>query len=448
MWFFSFTLWWVFVSYITVTSLAFMMRQTGCLLRRSINAVINRHRMSSTSSVEPNNDSCIKVVTASSTSKSGRVMSLQEWTITATKHRDTMVNLLYPPAKTFTRRKHMVHRHPIYNFLHRYYRYSTQDLLAYSPGIETYLQLPTLDCPMVPSHLRGVDATTTNENEASSQQAPLGTVIPSPSLHPRFLSLMEGETTSVNGDRESYVYYDKEKLFSSIHNESPSSSSSTSKPAISRHTFKQLHQTREILRHTCKKAPFLGCFGMHEWAMLYSGRRRNTNQSHTITEEEKRQELERERHQEKLALRVSQETIDRVVESSGVRCTHFDAWRFFHPDAQPLNIVNPLTRKEQANYEQPGCIHANMDLFRFAYQLYPLISSELLIEATQIALKARSIDMRGSPYDVSMYPECQDILKVETLEGKNRYVAEQEALAADALPIRQKLLDVYDKVLG
>ncbi len=56
--------------------------------------------------------------------------------------------------------------------------------------------------------------------------------------------------------------------------------------------------------------------------------------------------------------------------------------------------------------------------------------------------------MRGSPYDVSMYPELQDTLKVETLDGKKKYVAEQEALAAEGLLLREKLLTLYEDVLG
>ena len=109
------------------------------------------------------------------------------------------------------------------------------------------------------------------------------------------------------------------------------------------------------------------------------------------------------RHQPSLSLRVSQATIDAVVYSSKIRCTHFDAWRFFHPKAQPLNIVSPMSRAAQAQYEQPGCIHANMDLFKYAYVLYPLVSSDLLLDALRLAIRARKIDMRASPYDVARF---------------------------------------------
>ena len=42
-----------------------------------------------------------------------------------------------------------------------------------------------------------------------------------------------------------------------------------------------------------------------------------------------------------------------------------------------------------------------MDLFKYAYQLYPFVSSDLLRECLVLAIKARKIDMRASPYDVS-----------------------------------------------
>ncbi len=389
--------------------------------------------------------------TCSTPTTAPNALSLEQWSNAAINHRDVMLDLLYPPAKTFTRRKHMVHTHPIYNFLHRYYRYSTQDLLAYSPGMGIMMELPPPpsssststsssspygDHPMLPKKTVDVAPFASSEGD----QLPLGATVPEPCLHPMFLSfLSESDVDSL----VPYVFYDKALL---------QASSGRGPSKLTKHKLRQLIQTRDILRSTCKKSPFLGCFGMHEWAMLYSGRKR---QGGSLKEENSSEEISgnqtndgNERHQERLNLRVSQETIDRVVESSGIRCTHFDAWRFFHPDAQPLNIYNPMTRRDQANFEQPGCIHANMDIFRFAYQLYPLVSSELLVEATKLAKKARSIDMRGSPYDVSMYPELQDTLKVETLEGKKKYVAEQEALATEGLLLREKLLISYEDVLG
>ena len=114
-----------------------------------------------------------------------------------------------------------------------------------------------------------------------------------------------------------------------------------------------------------------------------------------------------------------------------------------------MNSANPvITREDQVRLEQPGCIHANMDLFKYAYQLYPLLPATLLVEALELALAARRIDMRASPYDVRRFEGCEDTLFVETTEGRRQYSLEQEALARRAAPIRGKLLDAYDAVIS
>ena len=59
-----------------------------------------------------------------------------------------------------------------------------------------------------------------------------------------------------------------------------------------------------------------------------------------------------------------------VVEDNRVRCSHFDAFRFFTAPARPLNLLAP-TRETQHELEQPGCLHANMDLYKWAYKLSP-----------------------------------------------------------------------------
>ena len=71
------------------------------------------------------------------------------------------------------------------------------------------------------------------------------------------------------------------------------------------------------------------------------------------------------RHQT-LPLRVSQGDLNRLVEALPLKCTHYDAFRFFAPPAAPLNGVEPApSRASQPQLEQPGCVHASMDLFRF-----------------------------------------------------------------------------------
>ena len=61
---------------------------------------------------------------------------------------------------------------------------------------------------------------------------------------------------------------------------------------------------------------------------------------------------------------------DTVVESHRIACTHYDAFRFFTTDARPRNASQP-TRERQQGDEQPGCLHATMDLYKWAYKPAP-----------------------------------------------------------------------------
>jgi hypothetical protein len=99
---------------------------------------------------------------------------------------------------------------------------------------------------------------------------------------------------------------------------------------------------RALLVATAGRPAHLGCFGMHEWAMVY------------------RQTQAEVRHNA-WPLRLSPERTAAVVEERGVRCSHFDAYRFFTAPARPLNVLTP-TRETQHAHEQPGCLHANMNL--------------------------------------------------------------------------------------
>jgi hypothetical protein len=89
-----------------------------------------------------------------------------------------------------------------------------------------------------------------------------------------------------------------------------------------------------------------------------------------------------------------------------------------------------------------------MDLFRIAHLAYPLISSKLLIEALEIAISARKIDMRSSPYDVSTVAGCENVIAVETPEGRRLMMQEQEKLYLDSIDIRKNLLLALDEILS
>ncbi|WP_425256402.1 MULTISPECIES: 3-methyladenine DNA glycosylase [unclassified Pseudarthrobacter] len=181
-----------------------------------------------------------------------------------------------------------------------------------------------------------------------------------------------------------------------------------------------------ILRGTSARPANFSCFGLHEWAMVY------------------RQEKFELRH-EYLQLRLGGAGTDRVVEDNRIRCTHFDAFRFYTPDAIPLNELTP-SRENQRHLEQPGCLHANMDLYKWAYKLTPALPSDLVMDCFELSWRVRAMDMQASPYDLEEwgYPP----IRIETPEGKAAYVEHQRAFAAEAQVLRQRLNDALLPVAG
>ncbi|WP_327151420.1 3-methyladenine DNA glycosylase [Nocardia sp. NBC_01329] len=171
-----------------------------------------------------------------------------------------------------------------------------------------------------------------------------------------------------------------------------------------------------LLRATASRPAQLSCFGLHEWAMVY-----RTGEI---------------RH-DAVPLRLGDAGTDAVVESMPVRCTHFDAFRFFTPPAVPRNN-RQLTRAGQIDSEQPGCLHANMDLYKWGFKLTPLLSSDLLLDCFALARDARELDMRASPYDLREHG--YDPIRIETPAGRAEYVREQAAIANRGEPLRKRLL--------
>lgn len=187
----------------------------------------------------------------------------------------------------------------------------------------------------------------------------------------------------------------------------------------------RLRWTRDLLRRTASRPAWLECFGIHEWAMLYRAAPA--------------------RHEGALGLRVDQETIDRFVDSRGIVCTHFDAYRFFSDDAKPINRARPSLDTRQ-DMEQPGCVHANMDLYKWAYRSMPWIGSDLLADCFELAVELRELDMRASPYDLSRIGFAR--VPVETDMGRREYVDLQRRLARRAAPLRSRLIDALGYLLG
>jgi hypothetical protein len=76
------------------------------------------------------------IVTAKTTS----TRTALTWKSDANNHIKIMEDLLYPPGINLKARTHLVKEHPIYNFLHTYYRYSMQSIKKYSPGLDVVLE--------------------------------------------------------------------------------------------------------------------------------------------------------------------------------------------------------------------------------------------------------------------------------------------------------------------
>jgi hypothetical protein len=137
---------------------------------------------------------------------------------------------------------------------------------------------------------------------------------------------------------------------------------------------------------------------------------------------------------------LGQAGTDAVVESHELRCTHFDAFRFFTPDAIPRNR-SALTREEQPLFEQPGCLHAGMDLYKWAMKLGPLVPGELLLDTFELARDIRQLDMEAAPYDLSDWGVVP--VPIETAEGKAEYVRRQRSFAERGAALREALLEAW-----
>ena len=172
-----------------------------------------------------------------------------------------------------------------------------------------------------------------------------------------------------------------------------------------------------MLRRTAARPGQFGCFGLHEWAMVY------------------RDDV----HRHAAPLRLGQAGTDAVVEAHDLRCTHFDAFRFFTPEAVPRNEV--LDRAGQPEREQPGCLHAGMDLYKWAMKLGPLVPGDLLLDTFELARDIRLLDMEAAPYDLAEWGVVP--VAIETPEGKAEYVRRQRGFAERGNALRGKLLTAW-----
>ena len=181
-----------------------------------------------------------------------------------------------------------------------------------------------------------------------------------------------------------------------------------------------------LMRLTAERSPQFACYGLHEWAMVY------------------RQTPEQVRHNA-WPLRFAPDELARIVEAQPIRCSHFDAFRFFTEPARPLNKLQP-TRPAVPQFEQRGCLHANMDLYKWAFKFAPFTPSELIADCFALARDIREIDMRASPYDFRQLG--YDPIAIETPEGRAEYEVHQRSFAERSQPLRARLVALGERILS
>jgi hypothetical protein len=195
--------------------------------------------------------------------------------------------------------------------------------------------------------------------------------------------------------------------------------------ALPGHRREFVRWLRGLLQAMQARPAFFGCFGLHEWAMVY------------------RQTADEVRHNA-WPLRFPPPELARIVEASALCCSHFDAFRFFTAAARPLNRLQP-TRASSAQLEQRGCLHATMDLYKWAYKLAPFTPAELMADCFELARNVRELDMRASPYDLRVLGF--EPVAIETPAGRAEYERRQRELTARGEPLRVRLIALCDRLL-
>ena len=191
----------------------------------------------------------------------------------------------------------------------------------------------------------------------------------------------------------------------------------------------RIESTLELLSMTQLREETFNCFGLHEWAMVYQVDQQQT------------------RHAD--PLRVSQLQVNSLVDEVGLRCTHIDAFRFFTEEAVPQNVnrLNIIpTRENQKEVEQPGCLHANMDLYKHCMWFQPMVPGTLVLDSFELARDARTLDMQASPYNLAEYG--YEPIRIEERTGRATYVAYQRQISQRAQNLRTRLIRALEPPLG
>jgi hypothetical protein len=291
-------------------------------------------------------------------------------------------------------------KHPVEDFLFSYYALRPGRLRRWHPGIGT-----ALSGEAALERLEWRDYTT-HDTTVGVGAAMIGTVGTDPTRGRQIRAEVDDHGRESDHRRESVVGVDVARLLA--------------------RRGDALRAVRDLLAATAERPAQFGCFGLHEWAMVY--RLGAADVRHAGW-----------------PLRLGGRGTDAVVEGHRIRCTHHDAFRFFTDAARPRNELQPR-REDQIALDQPGCLHVTMDLYKWSYTLLPATPSELVVDCLELARDVRTLDMRASPYDLRAlgYPP----LPIETPAGRAAYAAAQRAFAERAVPLRTALLEVCDRLFG
>jgi hypothetical protein len=97
-------------------------------------------------------------------------------------------------------------------------------------------------------------------------------------------------------------------------------------------------------------------------------------------------------------------------------------------------------------------MHAGINLYsRITVRLSPLIPSDLVLKAFELAWNIRNLNMRAAPYDfIGLkldHGGGWSPVKVEMAEGKREYQRQQVGFSERARPIRQRLIEECERLL-
>ena len=95
----------------------------------------------------------------------------------------------------------------------------------------------------------------------------------------------------------------------------------------------------------------------------------------------------------------------------------------------------------------PDCnSRVSMDLYKHAFRLSPMISSDLVADCFELAWDIRTLDMRAAPYD--LLDLGFEPVRIETAEGKAAYVEAQRGFAERGAPLRARLVEECERLLA